>query len=133
MVNNDHKEQITFVPVAEMMKKYQSIDDEMMSLSSTARPVTWSWWPFKVWTLCPVFKSHNKTSVSIPPETILPSGNFSQGAIQAKGPTKLECPTSVFDSIYLCFFSGSGDQNLTVASLEEVAIPASPHIHILRT
>lgn len=110
------------------------MDDEIISpLSSTARPVTWNWCPFIVSTTSPFLKSHIKTRVSIPPDTIPPSGKRSPGAIQASGPTKLECPARVFDRTNRCFLSESGAQNLTVLSLEDVANPESPQIQIPRT
>lgn len=115
-------------------KTYQSIDEDIMSpLSSIARPVTCEVWPFIVPTTSPVCKFHSNTSVSMPPETIAPSGKRSEGGAQTIGPTKLECPTSVFERTYSHFFSGCCVQNLTVLSLDDVAIPTSPHIQIPRT
>lgn len=102
-------------------------------LLSTASPVTCELFPLIVSTTSPLRKSQSKTSVSIPPETIPPSGNRSEGGIQANGPTKPECPTSVLERTYPCFFSGFCVQNLTVRSLEDVAIPALPQIQMPRT
>lgn len=113
---------------------YQSTDDDIMSPSaSTTRPVTWYLWPCSVCTHCPLFKSQISTRASIPPDTIPPSGKSSLGDIHAKGPTKLECPTRVFDNIYFLLSCASKVQNLTVVSRDEVAIPLLPHESILRT
>lgn len=116
------------------MRAYQSIDEEMMSpLVSTASPVTCELCPFIVSRTSPLWRSQRKTNVSIPPETIPPSGKRSEGGIQANGPTKLECPVRVLERRYSPSFSGFRVQNFTVRSLDDVAIPASPHTQMPRT
>lgn len=113
---------------------YQSMDEEMMSpLVSKASPVTCELCPFIVSTTSPFCRSQRKTNVSIPPETIPPSGKRSEGGIQANGPTKLECPVSVLERTYSLSFSGFRVQNFTVRSLDDVAIPALPHTQMPRT
>lgn len=76
---------------------YQSTDEDTMSEPSMTTPVTCSECPFSVWLVSPVAKFQTKTSVSIPPDTIPPSGNSSLGGNQANGPTKLVCPNRTFD------------------------------------
>ena len=94
-------------------------------------PVTCNLWPLRVWTFSPVFKSQTLTRVSMPPDTTPPTGNSEFGGIHAKGPTKLVCPNRILELTNLRF--PSRDHNLTVRSLDDVAMASLPQTHIPRT